>query len=399
MAHVAGGAAARIGVVSATLPARLTDTAGVVDAVRDAIESRTPVRIAGAGSWLDAGRPVRADRVLSLADVAGIVEYVPGDLTLTARAGTSLDEIAAVTGEHGQYLPLDPAGSRRGTIGATVATGSAGPLAHAFGPPRELVLGVECVTGRGDVVRGGGRVTKNVAGFDLTRLFTGSWGTLGVITEVTVRLRGRPLVDATIAIPMPRAGKSLAERLRAIRAARIEPYALELVGGSLAGALGLEPRSTLLVRLAGNPDAVRGQRTVLDMIDGASEIHARVWDDLAAIEPPRSWSWRLSDLPSLLAERWIKAESAVGTAGWVHASVGRGIVRCIVPADRPAMDVERIIASSRADGGTLIIERSPTAFASPGASDVARDRVSRRIREAFDPDLLLNPGILGEETP
>ena len=101
-----------------------------------------------------------------------------GDLTLTARAGTTLANIARATAAEGQWLALDPHGSASGTLGATIATASAGPLAHAFGTPRDNVLGIEAVTGTGEIVRAGGRVVKNVAGFDLTRLFTGAWGTL-----------------------------------------------------------------------------------------------------------------------------------------------------------------------------------------------------------------------------
>ena len=107
-----------------------------------------------------------------------------------------------MTRAEGQWLALDPFGSAHGTLGATIATGSAGPLAHAFGTPRDNVLGIEAVTGTGEIVRAGGRVVKNVAGFDLTRLFTGAWGTLAVITEATVRLRALPERDQTIALAL-----------------------------------------------------------------------------------------------------------------------------------------------------------------------------------------------------
>jgi glycolate oxidase FAD binding subunit len=131
---------------------------GVVEVVRDAHARRTPLRIVGGGRWLDGGRPVRAEATLAIATLAGITEYVPGDLTLTAGAGTTLAEIARATGEHGQWLTLDPFGDDEGTLGATVASASYGPLATAFGTPRDIVLGVEFVTGTGAVVRGGWRV-------------------------------------------------------------------------------------------------------------------------------------------------------------------------------------------------------------------------------------------------
>src|SRR5688500_14238301 len=163
-------------------------TETIAPAIRESGATHTPLRISGRSNWLDAGRPVRAEKNLSLRDDSGVVSYVPGDLTLTVRAGTTLAEIERVTLEHDQWLPLDPYGSSDGSIGATIATASAGPLASSFGLPRDLLLGVEFVTGRGDVVRAGGKVVKNVAGFDLSRLLTGSWGTLGVIAQVTLRL-------------------------------------------------------------------------------------------------------------------------------------------------------------------------------------------------------------------
>ena len=184
-------------------------TERVTAAIRDCLASGTALRISGRGTWLDAGRPVRAGNALSLAEDAGVVSYVPGDLTLTVRAGTTLSEIAGITSERDQWLPLDPYGDPDGTIGATLATASAGPLASSFGSPRDLLLGLEFVNGRGETVRAGGKVVKNVAGFDLSRLLTGSWGTLGVITEVTLRLYARPAADRTFRIDLDGAEKQV----------------------------------------------------------------------------------------------------------------------------------------------------------------------------------------------
>src|SRR4051812_43338113 len=180
-----------IGVTAAVSPA---DALAVAATIRDARTTRTSLRIIGGGTWLDAGRPVHADATLPLAAMRGITQYEPGDFTLTARAGTSLGEIADVAAREGQWLTLQPHGSHDGTIGATIATASWGPLAASYGTPRDHLLGCEIVTGIGEIVRAGGRVVKNVAGFDLSRLMTGAWGTLGAITEVTVRLRAQPEV-------------------------------------------------------------------------------------------------------------------------------------------------------------------------------------------------------------
>jgi glycolate oxidase FAD binding subunit len=167
--------------------------ADIAAAVRDAVSDRTALRIVGRGTWLGAGSPVSASQQLLLADDRGVGAYVPDDLTITVRAGSTLRELAATLGAHDQWIALDPEGGADVTIGATVATCSYGPAAALFGTPRDQVLGMTVVLGTGEVIHVGGRVVKNVAGFDLTRLMIGAWGTLGVITEVTLRARSRLL--------------------------------------------------------------------------------------------------------------------------------------------------------------------------------------------------------------
>ena len=217
-------------------------TQAAVSAIRESAATRAPLRISGRSNWLDAGRPVRAGKTLSLRDDTGVVSYVPGDLTLTVRAGTTLAEIEQLTREHDQWLPLDPYGSSDGTIGATMATASAGPLASSFGLPRDLLLGLEFVNGRGEVIRGGGKVVKNVAGFDLSRLLTGSWGTLGVITEVTLRLYARPRTDRSFVVSLRGSGDQTRVLAQAAHAS-LNPYALQFVSFALAATMPLSPRS------------------------------------------------------------------------------------------------------------------------------------------------------------
>lgn len=171
----------------------------IASAIRDAGAARTPLRIVGRGTWLGAGAQVAAETTLSLVDDAGIVAYAPDDLTVTVRAGTTLRELADALARRDQWVALDPDGGLDGTIGATVATCSYGPAAALFGTARDQVLGMTVVLGTGDIARPGGRVVKNVAGFDLTRVMIGAWGTLGVITEVTLRVRSRVMRRDSIA--------------------------------------------------------------------------------------------------------------------------------------------------------------------------------------------------------
>ncbi|HEY7408485.1 MAG TPA: FAD-binding protein [Gemmatimonadaceae bacterium] len=365
----------------------------VRDAVRDATAARAPLRIAGRGTWLHAGRPVHATRTLSLSSLGGVVHYEPGDFTLTARAGTTLAELQSATLPHRQFLALDPFGDPSGTLGATVATAASGPLAYAFGGPRDNVIGLEVVTGDGAVVRCGGRVVKNVAGFDLTRLFTGAWGTLGVITEVSVRLRALPAVDETWAMPVDDRPEHLTALLAALRVASIAPLAMELASPPLASRVGAGRTTTLLVRLAGNAASVRAQRRVLDTFGDVHDMPGDVWTTVRTAEPPSAIVARLSARPSRMASVWTDAREA--TAGvpeaMMIASVGRGIARCVLPETTP--DVARRLARCE---GSVIFERLPAALWSEIAPSPVSDRLSRDIRERFDPAHVLNPGLLGE---
>lgn len=378
---------------------------------------------------------MRAERRLSLNSMAGIVEYTPGDLTLTARAGTTLGQLDRVTAAEGQWLPLDPfygiaagepadagafdgAWPAAGSIGATAATASAGPLAHAFGSPRDIVLGVEFVTGSGDVVRAGGRVVKNVAGFDLTRLTIGAWGTLGVITELSLRLRARPEVDETVVAFLPADPGELVTTVEALRVAPLAAMALELVNAPLARKLDIASStdrtasSTVVVaRLGGNADAVSAQRGAISAIRSSAmtrkgghsglEVHeiadaVTFWRNLRSCEPARAAVLRLSAPPARIGVTWLAAlqlEQALPNT-LLHATVGRGVVRCIMPVT-DAGALQRAIAAVPAPV-TRIFERLPADAWPLLAPAAARDRLSRRVRDAFDPERLLNPGILGE---
>jgi glycolate oxidase FAD binding subunit len=371
-------------------------TAAIVDAVRDAAATRTPLRIVGGGTWLDAGRPVRAGATLHAGALAGIVEYTPGDLTLTARAGTTLAEIERATGAERQWLTLDPFGDSSGTIGATVATASAGPLGHGFGLPRDNVLGLEFVTGGGAVVRGGGRVVKNVAGFDLTRLLVGSWGTLGAITEVTVRLRALPDVDETVALPFPASPEQGAALFAALRRAPIAPLAIELVNPTLAHRLAVGGGSAILVRLGGNEELVRAQRATLAALTDLVAAPLDVWSRLRTCEPPGAVVLRLSQLPARIAASWAHALRLVRPfdAAMVHASVGRGVARCVIPPT-PAGELEAALRDAAFDG-TRIFERLPADLWPALAPTPVGDHLSRGVKRAYDPHHVLNPGILGE---
>ena len=373
-------------------------TDAVVSAVKESAAAGMPLRIAGRSAWLDAGRPVRADKTLSLREDSGVVSYVPGDLTITVRAGTTLAEIEQITGEHNQWLPLEPYGSPDGTICATIATASAGPLAPSFGLPRDLVLGLEFVNGRGEVVRGGGKVVKNVAGYDLSRLLTGSWGTLGVITELTLRLYARPQVDRSFVMRLTERERETTSFLHAFLAAPFAPYAFELVSASAAAALGLGNMPICLLRLGGNTPSVEAQVRAISQIATLEDIDGSVWGKLRSLEVGSGCVIRVSGLPTSFRSASATILNDPQTF-FTYINPRRGVLRLIAPPNGTNRESEESVLGLSlgerfAEGVTHeVLPREIWEEVSP---TVIGDGLSQRIKRAYDPRNILNPGILGD---
>lgn len=368
----------------------------VQSAIRDALSGGKRLRVSGSGGWMDAGRPTTCDATVSLASDRGIVLYEPGDLTLTARAGTTIAELTAAAKANDQWLPLDPWGGDDGTLGATLSTATAGPHSVSMGLPRDVVLGMEFITGNGDVVRAGGRVVKNVAGFDLTRLVVGSWGTLGVITEATIRLRARPTQIRTLAVEVNDSAQALNELATRLRGLPFTPLAAEVVNRALAFQLGVGDSAALLIRVGGNARALQRQVDEIRRLGESRDFEERVWPALREAEPKQCASWRWSRLPSEFGNGWSAAQASVRDAegALVHGNPIRGVVRVITPAtcSDPGQRASRF-------DGTVAIERLPSkewkAIAPPTGGN---EPIARSIRAKFDARGILNAGILGGAT-
>lgn len=285
--------------------------AEVASIVRDAASSGRTLRIRGAGTWMDAGHAVQADADLSLGAFTGITSYRPEDLTLSAGAGTTLAELDAVTRANGQWCPLLPWGDDAGTVGATIATATAGPFAARLGRPANLALGLECVDGTGRVIASGGRVVKNVAGFDLTRAVTGAWGTLAVITQVHLRLRARPAVDETWAITASDAPNAMDARVLAFADGPFAPLACTRIAATdaLAADALVPGDARWLVRIGGNATLVAAARSALRSLGDPREVDVRAWDSVRARQAPpaRAEQWRWDALSLRLRERFDPA--------------------------------------------------------------------------------------------
>jgi glycolate oxidase FAD binding subunit len=262
---------------------RPTSVAALSAVVREAHDSSRALRIVGNGSWLHAGGAVRPDatRVETTA-LSGIIEYVPGDLTLTAYAGTTLAEIAALTAPHQQWCPLAPDGGDDVTLGAVFATATRGPFSRSMGSPRDIALGIEFVDGTGAIARAGGRVVKNVAGFDLTRLFTGSWGTLGIITEVSVRIRAVSPVLEHFSIAIDETDNAALQRRQHFERVSA-PLAFEALSKRRRHSLGLPDGHNYIVSIGGNGSHVDAARYALQQLGVAIPCGADIWPRYRAL--------------------------------------------------------------------------------------------------------------------
>ncbi|EKP95714.1 FAD-binding oxidoreductase [Thermaerobacter subterraneus] len=211
----------------------------------------------------EGGRGPTGVLVVDTTGLAGVVDYDPAEFTVTARAGTRVAVLEELLARHGQYLPFDPLLVRAGaTLGGTVATGVSGPCRMRYGGVRDFVLGVTLVDGRGQVARGGGRVVKNAAGYDLPKFLCGSLGRFGILAELTFKVFPRPEAFATACFAFPSAEEAAAA-LAAVYRSPLEPHALEVAGpgvmmrqaagaaGAPAGLEGFGQAYTLLVRVGG----------------------------------------------------------------------------------------------------------------------------------------------------
>lgn len=275
-----------------------------------------------------------------------IVEHEPADLIAVAQAGVTLTDFNKTLAENGQWLPLDPPNDGRATLGGVVATGLGGAQQFGYARPRGSVIGMTVVLADGNVIKAGGRVVKNVAGYDLCKLFTGSYGTLGIITELIFKLRPRPAREATVI-----ATGAISDLLTAGRAlveARLFPVAVELGSSAFASRLNVKAEhgaAALFVRFAGNETGVAYQveQALLHLKNSAvrttevltGDEDERVWQLIAALPVQEPTSVAIRVLPTRLAESILPLDAE---ALW-QAGVADGRLRTFnVAGRRPSLD-------------------------------------------------------------
>jgi glycolate oxidase FAD binding subunit len=347
----------------------------LVDGVRAAHAARTPLRIRGGdtknwyGNRNAMGQPLAHTATLDVRAHRGIVRYEPTELVITARAGTRLAEIESALAENGQMLAFEPPHFGDGaTLGGTIACGFSGPRRPYTGAARDFVLGTCIINGRGEVLRFGGEVMKNVAGYDISRLMVGALGTLGVLLEVSLKV-----------LPKPRAELTLARETSAVDAIRL---ANEWAGRPLPLSAIAHDGARLFIRLSGAERAVEAARSTIggETVADGDTFWLSVREHRHAFFQGDVPLWRLSvppasapiALPGVFfldwggAQRWLRSDApeeavraAAGIAGG-HARLFR-----------------------HGGHGDVFHALSPAALA-----------LHRRIKEAFDPRGVLNPGVI-----
>lgn len=376
------------------------DEAGVAAAVAAAHAAREPLAVEGNGTKRGLLRPVQAARTLSVRNLSGITLYRPAELVLSARAGTPIPEIEAALAEKGQHLIAEPpdlrallGASEPATLGGIVAANLSGPRRIAWGAMRDHVLGVRFVNGAGEVLRSGGRVLKNVTGLDLCKLLAGSYGTLGVMTEITIKVLPAPEASATLLITVP----DLAAGVRALSAGLGSPFGVSgaalLPGAPHQAALRLEDFATSVAYRMGRlrEDLSRfGDARVIE--DAASRAFWRDVRDAAVLAAqPEDAVWRISVRPSA-GPAVAQAVQALG--GRALLDWGGGLVWVAAPAGEAAHDA--LVAAAAVSGGTCTLFRAPEtlrlAVAVLPAEPAPLAAIGARVKAALDPAGILNPG-------
>jgi glycolate oxidase FAD binding subunit len=364
-------------------PETTEDLAAVLtDAGRD----RSAVVLWGGGTRIGVGdAPTRYDLALELTGLSGVVEHSPADLVCTVRAGTTLAELARALSGSGQRWPVEAPAPERATVGGTIASAAAGPSRLRYQHPRDWIIGCTAVLGDGTVTHAGGRVVKNVTGYDMTRLYSGSYGTLVALAEVTLKLIALPARTVTLRAAMSDLQGAL--RLAAeLRATHLPLDALAVVTGGAAERLG-DARTTVFIRIAGPDPAVERVARAVRERCGATQFDVRVWDEIASL-PANS--------ECVARAGWPAGHDVPFGLDLSNAVIYPGSGVAFVLSAWDAQSFGRMRTSVEAADGALVVERADADFKRSVGGAWGRPRVplviARALKDRFDPHGILAPG-------
>ncbi len=392
------------------------DAKDVEAAVQWALAEGKALELAGQGSKRAIGRPAQTDLTLDLSGLAGVTLYEPEELVLSAKAGTPIAEIEALVASKGQQLAFEPmdygpilgGGTGRGTIGGALAANLSGPRRIKAGAARDHFLGFSAVSGRGETFKSGGRVVKNVTGYDLCKVIAGSWGTLAAMTDVTIKVLPRPETEATVLIRGLVPARAVEAMTAAMGSACDVSGAAHLPAEAaaripeIAGADG----AVTALRLEGfAPSVVHRRGTLAALVQPFGEAGTldepasrRLWQAVRDVAPHAGGEagrplWRISTVPDRGAE--LGALIARETPAQMLYDWAGGLIWVALDAsdDAGAAHVRRAVA---AFGGHATLIRAPAAVRAAidvfAPQDAGAAALSKRVKEGFDPKGVLNPG-------
>jgi glycolate oxidase FAD binding subunit len=426
-AHLRGGTAAAAFAVDGVTPALVVHPASqeeVSSVVTACTEMGAVIIPWGGGTAIGMGnRPARADVVVVLDRLNRVVEFDAANLNVTVEAGMRLADLRGELAGQRQFLPLDPPAGDKATVGGLLAANGSGPCRLLYGTARDWVLGMRVVLPNGERIRCGGKVIKNVSGYDMNKLFIGSLGTLGIITEATFKLLPLPAVRASVAGVFAELGQAAGVVTKVLDSVLL-PEAMELLGADavalLGPGLGLEATGYgLAVSLAGSRETVERQvRHFTGLFQGAkARLTATLPDertawktvrnvfDLLPGPPPERILCKIGVVISRTVDMLAAAEALArrqGLRAAVIAHAGSGVVRaCYLlgpeapPVEVMAGGIEELRREAEKAEGSLVLQAAPAALKAHldawGKPGGAFD-VMRRLKAEFDPQALCNPG-------
>ncbi len=395
--------------------------AEVSEIVAAAAAARESLAISGGGSKRDFGRPVDAVHGLDLRRLAGIIDYDPSELVLTAHAATPMGEILGELRQQNQMLAFEPPewgallpSTGQPTLGGVIACNLAGSRRVRAGAARDHFLGFEAVNGLGEVWRGGGRVVKNVTGYDMSKLQAGAFGTLSVLTELTVRVVPRPETSCSVVLDGLRddgAVRVMADGLNSPHEVSAAAHLPALIAGRAAiPAIAGSGAGVTLLRLEGHGPSVRFRADALARALGATRLlddadSRAIWAAIGSVQPllagPERLIWRLCPTPNLGASAMAEIAAALpGSEGYYDWGGGLLWISLDPELTGPDGGAAAVRAALGRFGGHASLLRAPepvrrvvAVFDPP---DRALGSLTRRVKASFDPHGILNPGRLHE---
>ena len=387
-----------------------TSTTELAELVTIASRSKSPLMVAGNSSKLNWGGIVEgAQSIVTTTRLDRLIAHAVGDLTVTVEAGMKFAQLQEILATAGQFLPLDPAYPNTSTIGGIIATAATGSLRHRYGGVRDLLLGISFIRADGKIAKAGGRVVKNVAGYDMMKLFTGSYGTLGILTEVTLRVYPLPVHSGTVILTGAVAGLRNAAKI--LLASTLTPIAVDVLSTAFSQHLGISNTPSLVVKFATIPASITQQSEQLLAIGTGVGLTGSIWQ---GEQEQQLWSgiqtgiWEDAPIGCKLGVRstaavdtieLLERASAPPKGGRSTASTAKGVIHLSSGigafALSDAIQIQPLRSHCEAAGGFLSVLQAPVSVKEK--IDVWGYRgnsvpLMRQIKRQFDPVGILNPG-------